>query len=165
MRSRPATTTICTVLISIAIAGCSVGTSNEANSVNSASNRVAIQGNSARTNLEELSVLVNFPYTAEDVVWKEVAGSKRLIAVLRLSPTDSAKLIADVSSIRSPTVATVSSETWFPPELIAQGEMSGDDSLKGMSYAANNFLQPPYTEGLITRIDRTDYFVLDVAAK
>ena len=165
MRSRRATTTICSFLISIAIAGCSVGPSSESNSVNSATNRSAIQANSARTNLEELNVLVAIPYTAEDVVWKEVAGSRRLIAVLRFSPTDSAKLIAEVSSVRPATAVTLSSETWFPPELIAQGEMSGDDSLKGMSYAANNFLQPPYTEGSITRIDGTDYFVLDVSAK
>lgn len=147
------------------MAGCNGSFSSETNSTNVATNSNAARSNSARTNLEELGVIVNIPYTAEDVVWKEVAGNKKLIAVLRFSPADSAKLVSDISTIRPATPTTISSETWFPPELIAQGEMSGEDSLKGMSYAANSFLQPPYTDGSITRVDGTDYFVLDVTAK
>ena len=60
---------------------------------------------------------------------------------------------------------TIENETWFPDDLIAYGEMSGDDTLKGTSYAANAFLQDPFNEGRVVRIEGTNYFVLEATAK
>jgi len=45
------------------------------------------------------------------------------------------------------------------------GELSGDDSLKGLAYSADSFFQEPYTSGRVIRIDGTDYFVLELSAK
>ena len=129
-----------------------------------AANEANANANSERTNVEELALLVNVPYEAEDVVWKEYASQKRIIAVLRFSDADSTKLVAEAEKVKPPEAASISSEPWFPAELIAQGEMSGDDSLKGKAYAANQFFQPPYSNGRIIRIDASDYFILDVTA-
>lgn len=146
------------------IAGCSGGSKNAANAV-SQSSPIATKANSAKTNVEELSVLINFPYVTEDIVWKEDDANSRLIAVFRLSPSDAAKLVTESEKIRPGQSVNLSSESWFPAELIAQSSMSGDDTLNGKSYAANGFLQPPYKSGTLARIDNTDFFVLEVSAK
>ena len=38
-------------------------------------------------------------------------------------------------------------------------------TLAGQSYAANAFYQEPYTDGRITHIENTDYFVLELSEK
>jgi hypothetical protein len=121
--------------------------------------------NAAKSNIEELGMLVNIPYEAEDIVWKENAGHDRLVAVLRFSSDDAAKIISEAATYGTAQHVTVSSETWVPAELIAQGDMTGDDSLHGMAYPANAFYQEPYTVGRIVRIDGTDYFVLELSKK
>jgi hypothetical protein len=142
------------------------GTSDRvANTSVVAANRVTEKENRARTNVEELGMLVNVPYDAEEVAWKENEKEKRVIAVLRFSNADVARIIADAEKVRQPEAAVIQCEAWFPAELIAQGEMSGDDTLKGTAYAANTFLQEPYSAGRITHIENTAYFVLDVSAK
>ncbi len=119
----------------------------------------------AKTNVEELSLLITFPYETEDIVWKEDESNKRLIAVFRLSPADAAKLVTEAEKIRPAQAVTISPESWYPAELIAQSAMSGDDTLNGRSFAANGFLQEPYKSGTITRVDTTDFFVLEVSSK
>ena len=108
---------------------------------------------------------VNVPYEAEDIVWKETADRKQIIAVLRFSGEDANKIVADAAPRQAPQSVILSSESWFPAELIAQSEMSGDDTLNGLAYAADSFYQEPYTAGRIVRIDGTDYFVLELSAK
>jgi hypothetical protein len=151
-------------VITFAVWGC--GGSKPAN--NSGSSNPPInsnESNTARTNVEELGMYLRVPYETEDIVWKELASQKKLIAVLRFSPTDSAKLVAEAEGVRPASAVTIESESWFPDELVAQSDLSGDDTLRGQSYAADAFLQPPYTDGRITRIDGTDYFVLEASEK
>lgn len=122
--------------------------------------------NSARTNIEELGLLINIPaYEAEDIVWKEDPSQKRLVAVFRFSHDDSTKLIEATASSDTPRVVNVAVEAWFPDELIAQGDMSGDSGLRGTAYPATAFYQPPYTSGSLVRIESTDYFVLELTSK
>lgn len=111
--------------------------------------------------MEELGILVKVPYKTEDIVWKEDIDKKRILAVMRFSPADANKLVAEGGVTGTPETS-IPVESWFPDELIAQGEMSGDAALKGVSYSAIAFVQEPYTVGKITRIEGTDYFILDV---
>ena len=143
---------------------CTNSSSTTSNSGSSANN-AADNSNSARSNVEELGVLINMPYEAEDVVWKDYQEQKKVVAVLRFSTADANKLVAQAEKVRKPNPVTVGSESWFPPELVAQSDVSGDNSIKGVSYAADEFLQAPYNDGQITRIKDTDYFVLEVSAK
>ena len=135
------------------------------NSANNPANSNSTASNSAKTNVEELGVRLNMPYEAEDVVWKDFPEQEKVVAVLRFSPADANKLVENAEKIRKPNAVTLGSETWFPPELIAQSDVSGNNTLKGTSYAANEFFQQPYNEGQITRIEGSDYFVLEVSAK
>jgi len=110
-------------------------------------------------------MLINVPYETEDIVWKEIVPKKKLIAVIRLSPADAAKVIGEVQGIEPPQNVSIQSENWFPDELIAQSDLSGDDTLKGVAYSAKPFFQEPFSEGRVVRIEGTDYFVIEVSAK
>ena len=121
--------------------------------------------NSARTNVEELTLLINVPYETEDVVWKEDAASRRVVAVLRFSPADADRVAAEAAGYGGGENISIAVETWFPGELIAQGEMSGDSALKAKAYPANGFYQEPYNSGRIARIEGGDYFVLEMSAR
>ncbi len=149
-----------------AFSGCVEG-NNNSNTNSVVLNPTLENVNSAKTNVEELQLLVNIPYEVEDedIVWKENAAQKKLVAVLRFSAENANRIVAEATARHAPQNVTLSSESWFPSELIAQGELSGDDSLKGIAYAADDFFQEPYTSGRIARIDGTDYFVLEMSAK
>lgn len=121
--------------------------------------------NGVRTNAEELSLLINMPYEAEDVFFKEDKAQKRLTAVLRFDKADTHKLASDLDKTGSVTDATIETEDLFHPELRSQSEMMGDVALKGKSYTASQFYMEPYTNGKITRIDGTDFFVLELTTK
>ena len=160
-------TSILAFIACITLSTACVGDKKSASNSNSAAaaGRASENANTAKTNVEELGLLVNVPYKAEDIVWKQDVANKKLVAVLRFSPFDAAKLVAEAEKFRPSQPANLASESWFPAELIAQGDISGDDTLNGKSYAANSFLQEPYTAGSIIRIENTDYFVLEVSAK
>ena len=150
----------------VTFSGC-VGGNNNSNTNSAVLNPTLENANSAKTNVEEFQLLVNVPYELEDedIVWKENTAQKKLIAVLRFSAENANKIVAEAAARQAPQNVSVSSESWFPSELIAQGELSGDDSLKGLAYRADSFFQEPYTSGRIGRIEGTDYFVLELSAK
>lgn len=146
------------------LSGCSSGANN-----NSLQNSNTTGGNanaeSANTNAEELGMLVKVPFEPEDIVWKSYSSGKRVVAVLRFSTADSEKVVAESLAFGTPAPAAIEVEPWFPEELTAQGEMSGDNALKGMAYSANVFAQEPFSNGRVTRIEGSDFFVLDISAK
>lgn len=130
-----------------------------------ASNSPGANANSAKTNVEELGLFVNVPYETEDIVWKEDTANKKVIAVLRFSPLDANKIVAEAEKNGPPQNVSIAVENWYPDELTAQSEISGDSTLKGLAYPANTFYLAPYTTGRITRIEASDYFVLELSAK
>lgn len=157
---------ILTLLLTAAIlAGCSGSTSNS-NAANAESQRSASANTDAvKTNAEELGMLVNMNYESEEVYWKDDPARKKITAVIMYSPEVANQVVADAVRVREPENASITPENWFPPELVAQSEMSGDDTIKGKSYAATVFLLDPYNEGRLIRINDTDYFVLEVGVK
>lgn len=141
---------------------------NTANSSNS---------NSVKDDVDELELTIKVPFHPEEVAWREdVLGKtgdsrvpaptdKKLTAVMRFLKDDAAKITAQAEKYKPAVPAVINTEKWFPAELIAQSQTSGDETIKGLSYPANDFLNPPYSEGRITRIEGTDYFVLELFAK
>lgn len=152
------------IALSLLVGACGVGEKTVANA-NSLPNANSASKYPTKTNAEELGMLVTIPYETEDIVWIENDAEKKLVAVLRFSPTDAAKVVVEAEKIRPQQHINLPSESWYPAELIAQSSTSGDGTLNGKSYAANGFLLPPYTTGTLTRIDNTDYFILEAVAK
>lgn len=149
------------VTLSLACGGPAKNSSNTSSSASKTNDNA----NAARSNIEELRLIANIPYEAEDIAWKEDKANKKVVAVLRFSPADSIKVVAEAERIKPAETANISSAPWFPPELIAQSEMSGDDNLRGKAYPANQFFLEQYTSGRIIRIENTDYFVLELTVK
>ena len=117
-----------------------------------------------KDNIEELGMLVRLPFVPEEVAWEEKPEQKKLTAVLRFSPENAAKMAGEVAKNGQATPDTLTVESWYPNELIAQGELTGESTVKGQSYPAEPFLNPPYTKGKITRVENTDYFILQISS-
>lgn len=124
----------------------------------------------------ELSLIVKMPFEPEETVWREESlsakspasrapGGKKLTAVLKFSAEKANRLVEQAQTHGAPQPIKISTENWFPAELVALSELSGDETLKGTSYAANDFFQPPFAEGKLTRIENSDYFILELLAK
>lgn len=161
----PGSGIILTLFLSVAmLSACGDGQNNAVNRT-STTNPQASNSNVARSNVEELGMLVHVPYEVEDIVWKQDPTDRNIVAVFRFSEQDAAKLVAEAEKAGPGRAVSIPVETWFPDELIAQGEMSGDSSLKGTALPANMFFQEPYSAGRIIRVEGMDYFILEISAK
>ncbi len=120
----------------------------------------------AKDDLAELDSIIHLPCIPQDVVWREETNKenhKKLVAVMRFSPDDEKNLIEKAKSYREPEATETTAEDWFPPELIAQAELYGDETLKGISYSAKDFIQMPYKTGRLIKISNSNYFVLELS--
>ena len=155
---------VLSVLISsLSILNCSSpANSNEANATTGNSTSAANSG--PKDNIEEFADLVRLPFAPEDVTWKEASGGKSITAVVRFSPENAAKMSTEVAKNGQPATETLPVESWYPTELIAQSEMTGESTVKGESYPAEPFLNPPFTKGKISRVEGTDYFIIQISS-
>lgn len=161
------------VFVAQILISCSGSPAGNSNSPQGNANQSTLKQGSANDKAEELSMLINLPVEPEETVWREDAArtgdsaqfSKKLTAVMKFPAADAGKLSALVERNSPPLTASIGTEPWFPAELIAQSDLSGDDTLKGDSFAATDFFLPPYSEGRITRIEGTSYFILELFAK
>ena len=164
------TNLICGFFLSIFLLGACVNNETDKNA-NLPKNKTANYANENKIppndNVEELERIVKLPFHPEEATWRETdlntpEGEKKLTAVLKFLSEDANKIVQQAEKYKPATAVDIDAEDWFPAELIAQSQLSGDENLKGKSYAANDFLETPYTNGKITRIDDTDYFVLEL---
>ena len=153
------------ILISILLTGCGDSAADGANNANAAVSTVASNTNKANTNAEELGMLINFAWETEDLAWKKDESKKTLTAAFRLSPEDAKKLSDQLASKGQGAPKEVAVEDWFPAELIAQGETTGGSAVPATAYPAADLYQQPYTQGTISRVEGTDYFVIEVHAQ
>lgn len=126
-------------------------------------------------NVEELAKIIKLNFTPEEATYSEInqnvknsdinssaPNEKKLVAVLRYSAENAGQVAAQAEKYKPAAPADVDAENWFPAELVAQSQLTGDGSLKGLTYAADDFLQTPYNKGKLTRIGSTGYFVLEL---
>ena len=166
------------LLIAAIFTACGSNTDVNSNSANQTAN--SANSNSAaslKDNIEELEMTIKLPLHPEEAVWREenlakngdnrvpAPTDKKLTVVLRFLKDDADKITAQAEKYKPAASEIINSENWFPAELVAQSQTSGDETLKGKSYAANDFYNVPYADGKLTRIDGTDYFVLELFAK
>ena len=152
----------------ICVGGCSnlAGTNGNSNLDNSVQN--TLNANAAKDDVEELGTIINLPDAPEEVVWREEQTSdpngKKLTAVLKYSSEAAAKIIASAAKNQPPAAAEISSENWFPAEITAQSQLSGNESVKATAYDARDFYKPPYKDGKLMRVNETNYFVLELTS-
>lgn len=159
---------------------CGACSGDESANGGSANANVAAKGRETAENvpqdgIEELAKIVKLDVIPEEATYLEVAvnarkteanavapNEKRLAAVLRFSPENAALVVARAVKYKAAAPSDIDAENWFPAELVAQSQLTGDESLKGTAYEATDFVQAPYRTGKITRINNTDYFVLEL---
>lgn len=153
--------------------GCGGNDSALENKNGTAQTNTTVKSKPASDNIDELLNVVRLPEVPEEVVWKEETLGKndsrvpgptdsKITAVLKYTPEGTAKLLSILEKNKQSDSAVVDTEDWFPEELTAQAQLSGDSTLKGTSYGANEFFNMPYGSGKITRIGNTDYFILEL---
>ncbi len=129
----------------------------------------------AKDDAEELGKLIKIPFDTEEALWKIEDSAKisnanngetvqKLVAVLKFKSEDTQKIVEQAVNYKPATETSLNAESWFPPELIAKSQQSGNETIKGTIYAPNDFAQTPYQNGTLTRISGTDYFVLELTA-
>jgi hypothetical protein len=165
------------IFLSLFISCVSNNTANQnANKDNNTAQIAEAPPVNASDDIEALGKIVKLPYMPEDVFWQEESGSeisqegnkitdpaaRKLQAVLKFKDQDAEALAAQAAKISPPADATLVPEEWFPPELVAQGDTAGDQSLKGKQYSARDFLQPPYLNGKLIKLEQPGYFVLEL---
>lgn len=138
------------------------GNANRGNTANNSNTNTA----APEDDTEELGKIIALPLMPEEVLWRETSAEdtkrKKIIAVLKFSAQDAQNLVTQSEKYGPPKAENIDVETWFPAELVAQSQLSGDETLKGMSYGANAFFQNAYNNGKITRIEDTNYFILEL---
>jgi len=165
MTVREIATILAFIAVSTLLLECGGRTPANGSNAAAANSANAESDNGPRTKVEDLSLLVNMPFDAQDALWKQSKDQKRITAVLRFDPEDTAKLTAECEKFGPAQDASVDAQAWFPDELTAQSDLHGDEPLKGKAYAANPFFQDPYNAGRIVRVEGTDYYVLELTAK
>ena len=148
-------------LILFSACGNSSQNSNQAANANKSTNT---NTSATKDDLEDFGKIVKLPFQPEEVSWR-VGDDKKLIAVLKFSAENAQNLVSQIEKQKPFQPAGINAENWFPPELIAKSQQSGDETLKGKEYSANDFFLAPYTNGKITRIDDTNYFILELATQ
>ncbi len=149
-----------------------VANSNNGNNVSNSSKPGELS-TAVSDNVDQLMDIIRLPEIPDEVTWKEEplgeknasgdrSSEKKLTAVLRYSPENSAKIMALVEKNITADQTEIGGESWFPEELTARLQVSGSESLKGTTYYANEFLNIPYGNGKITRVEGSDYFVLEL---
>jgi len=157
-------------------AACVDSNSGNANS-NDASNRANTNrenANLTKDDVGELLTIIRLPEIPEEAVWREEtlpknnnregSADRKITAVLKYNTETAAKLVAQIEQNKKPEQVEIGAESWFPEELTAQTQISGNESLKGIAYGANDFVNIPYGSGRIVRVEGTDYFVLELFA-
>ncbi len=153
-----------TPLILIAIFTNCSSTGSNAGGNSSTTNASTAVNSAPQDNAEELAMLVKLPFEPEEVAWKENPEKKQLIAVIRFSAENAGKFSAEIEKMGQPVTEDLPVENWYPAELVAQGELTGESIVRGTTFPAESLLNPPYTKGKITRVDNTDYFILQMSS-
>lgn len=143
--------------------------SNGNGKANSNSANVAGSENSCASN-DDVAALGNqalLPFVPEEVVWCEEnakdSDNKKLTAVMKFTEEDAKNLVAQAEKHRAAEAVEVGTEQWFPLELNAQSRLSGNETLKGNAYAPTDFIQLPYKNGRLIKIENSNYFILELS--
>ena len=167
---------VCLLLINLFLLdSCASSSPANSNAVNQTTNTNAKNSSAASDDIAALAALVRLPEIPEEVVWREEvlenreasdqnSKGKKLTAVLKYNDADAEKIVALAEKSKTAEKTEIGTEDWFPEELTAQTQLSASESLKGTAYGANDFFNAPYSNGKLTRIEGTNYFVLELTS-
>jgi hypothetical protein len=161
---------ILALLVSLFAGSCTDSRDANSNNGNQAGNVNAKHSNPVKDNAEELAALIKLPVLPEEknderVEWREETVNqkgRKLTAIIKYNEANTAQIIALAEKHKPAVPVELGVEDWYPEELTAQTQLSGNESLKATAYAANDFVNPPYSHGRLVRINESNFFVLEL---
>ncbi len=159
--------TVVATMICVAACGSTKTQSNARTNANASTNA---NSSAPKDNIEELESLIRIPFHPQDAVWKEdpeygPEKKRKLTIVLKFKSDEANKIIESLAKSGPGQRIEIESEDWFSPELVAKSQESGNETIKGLSYPAGDFAQSPFSEGRASRIEGTDFFIVELFAK
>ena len=163
-------TAICVFLFgSLLIGACSSGPSSSNNqntgNVNNTDSNKPVSQTETNDDIEELRSQIQIPFEPEEATWRVLPAAnngKRLIAVLRLTPENFRTYSSRLNASGAGRQGQASVEPWFPAELTAMSETTGEMTVPAKSYPANEFFQPPFSSGTVSVIPDTEYVIVEL---
>lgn len=172
-------------LVMIALSAAACGSSNSQAVNNTARNN---QSNASRnmnesiaknvevkTDIEGLEKQISLPVRPQEVKWTAeifdnskgaVPGPTdyRLAALLKYDDKSAAELVRKLEAeTAEKSSGNTDVKSWFPDEVKNEAKTSdGRTYLEGAKYLPDVFLRAPYQNGNLTRIGKTNYFVLNL---
>jgi hypothetical protein len=119
---------------------------------------------SPNDNIEDLRTNINVPFEPDEVSWRLLSNKQNgggLIAVFRMAPSDAAAYASKVGPSGTKS-AEVTVEEWFPAELKAMADTTGQSTISGTALPANEFVRDPFTEGIVYVIPESNYLVVEL---
>lgn len=169
------------VLIMIAVLMTACGSSNSQAVINNQSNISRNMNESTaknvevKTDFEGLEKQIKLPVRPSEVKWTAeffdnskgaVPGPNdyRLTALLKYDDKDIPELVKKLSTeIADTSLGNTELKAWFPEEVKSEAKtIDGRTYLEGAKYSPEEFLRPPYQNGNLIRVGKTNYFVLNL---
>ncbi len=134
---------------------------NDANS-NQTQEKISTSKSEVSDDFVILGERVKLPFEPDDVKWQEETfeNGKKITAVIKFYREDIDKLLTMLEKVEVNEAVGIEPEEWFPDEIKAQAEQTGDATMRGTYYKTTTFQQEPFTKGTLVRITNTDYFIL-----
>ncbi len=141
------------------------------NSADSAPKANVNANNSVKDTFAEFTQYVSINTEPDEIVWREdkigqadnsANGKRKINAVLRFLPEDTPKFYERLTAAGNGKPAVLETEDWYPAELIAQSQISGDGTVKGTSFVVQDLPIAPFTQAVVTRIENSEYFIIEL---
>ncbi len=155
--------------------GCAGNVSLSNASANSANIAPAVNSNinnPVKDDFADFKQYVNLAAEPDEIVWREekigasdneINNKRKIVAVLRFLPEDTPKINEKFAANGNGKPSVIETEDWYPAELIAQSQISGDETIKGITFSPGNLAQTPFTTASVTRIENSDYFIFELS--
>ncbi len=166
------------IIIALGAAACRSSSSRGVNQSNASQNmNESTDANvEIKTDLEDLEKQINLPTPPpREVKWtaKIFDNSKGMVpgptdyhltALLKYDDPSAAELMRKLEiQTAEKSLGNTSVKSWFPDEVKTEAKtVDGRTYLEGAKYSFNDFLRPPYRNGNLIRVGKTNYFVLNL---
>ncbi|MBK7706249.1 MAG: hypothetical protein IPN69_09875 [Acidobacteria bacterium] len=170
MNSVPRLPVVLVFLFLSFVSGCVSGQKTGNSNNRSANTNSNSDSSNAKDNIEDLEAIIRLPFHPEEALYREepAAGPekpRKLTVVLKFSAEEANKIVETSAKGNAGQPFEIETESWFSPELVAMSQESGNETIKGTTYPATEFTQAPYNDGKVSRIEGTNFFIVELNAR
>lgn len=121
--------------------------------------------------IEKLAEAINLKFKPSEAVWhaktlgnpdNRVPGptDHQLIAVMKFNADDEQKFVESLKKDPEMKIGNTDIKEWFPDDLKAL--KNEENKIIGEKFSADDFLRPPYSNGLLLKVKDSNYYILNI---